>query len=84
MDELELDDLEVIIPSPCMFSIFLCYLIIYLAWVFVQMDEEERYNRRLEAGLYTLQVGNFLVYLSNSFSSLFFHLSKIQCIGSVF
>lgn len=48
------------------------------------MDEEERYNRRLEAGLYTLQVGNFLVYLSNSFSSLFFHLSKIQCIGSVF
>lgn len=60
LDNIEFDDLEVtlsfvvcrlVAPEICFAS---SGSVIFHA--FVQMDEEEKYNRKLESGLYTLQV----------------------------
>lgn len=55
LNHLELDDLEV--PSDtylisCILEVSLCAKM----HLKLQMDEEEKYNRKLESGLYTLQV----------------------------
>lgn len=60
MNQLELDDLEVlyllehfcVVSHHCFHFEITCANISYI----LQMDEEERYNRKLESGLYTLQV----------------------------
>lgn len=69
MNQLELDELEVV-PSLSLSHMlthkdtgrhtlslysFLCCWSVYIMSK-LQMDEEEKYNRKLEAGLYTLQV----------------------------
>lgn len=57
LDNLDLDDLEVLfsilLSSSPILTIMNC---LKKTLRFSQMDEDERYNRKLESGLYTLQV----------------------------
>lgn len=62
MEKLQLDDFEVV----CIVTWFLLALLklkFYPKYNIpsygLQMDEDEKYNRKLESGLYTLQVGIF-------------------------
>ena len=57
LDQLEIDDFEVTLLKSFLFSNRLL-LEINIRCEILQMDEEERYNRKLDSGLYTLQVGN--------------------------
>ena len=59
LDSLDLEDLEV--PFLCLVSLISIsnsskQWIFWTCSYFSQMDDDERYNRKLEAGLYTLQV----------------------------
>lgn len=55
LNQIELDDLEVpcdIYLISCIWEISLCAKM----HLKLQMDEDEKYNRKLEYGLYTVQV----------------------------
>lgn len=73
LNQLELDDLEASYLCSSLLSLLpllqkkvwdLLWVYIYLYYCLLQVDEDEKYNRKLESGLYTLQVSTFFFLLA--------------------
>lgn len=73
LNQLELDDLEASCLCSSLLSLLpllqkkvwdLLWVYIYLYYCLLQVDEDEKYNRKLESGLYTLQVSTFFLLLA--------------------